>query len=70
MRQTILRVKARVIDGPNAAGAYTLQLPAGAQNSALAAFRARSDVVFAEPTPSLPSVTRERALASPLSASR
>jgi hypothetical protein len=51
MRHTILRVKARVVDGPNAAGAYTLQLPAGAQTSALAAFRARPDVVFAEPTP-------------------
>jgi anti-sigma factor RsiW len=51
MRQTILRVRARVVDGPNAAGAYTLQLPAGAQKSALAAFRARADVVFAEPTP-------------------
>jgi anti-sigma factor RsiW len=51
MRQAILRVKARVVDGPNAAGAYTLQLPAGAQKSVLAAFRARPDVVFAEPTP-------------------
>jgi len=51
MRQTLLRIVARVVDGPNAAGAYTLQLPSRTQDAALALLRARSDVLFAEPTP-------------------
>jgi putative zinc finger protein/fervidolysin-like protein len=57
MRQTLLRIAARVVDGPNAAGAYTLQLPSRTQDAALALLRARSDVLFAEPTP-LPQVRR------------
>ena len=51
MRQTLLRIAARVVDGPNAAGAYTLQLPSRTQNAALALLRARSEILFAEPTP-------------------
>ena len=51
MRQTLLRIAARVVDGPNAAGAYTLLLHSRTQDAALALLRARSDVLFAEPTP-------------------
>jgi len=51
MRQTLLRIAARVVDGPNAAGAYTLQLHGGTQDAALVLLRARSDVLLAEPTP-------------------
>ena len=57
MRQTLLRIAARVVDGPNAAGAYTLQLPGRTQDAALALLRARSDILFAEPTP-LPQLHR------------
>jgi anti-sigma factor RsiW len=57
MRQILLRVAARVVDGPNAAGAYTLQLPGRTQDAALALLRARSDILFAEPTP-LPQMHR------------
>ena len=51
MRQTLLRIAARVVDGPNAAGAYTLQLPSRTLDAALALLRARSEILFAEPTP-------------------
>jgi len=45
----LLRLHGRLVDGPNAAGAYTLQVPAGQRTPALAALRADPIVVFAEP---------------------
>jgi hypothetical protein len=57
MRRTLLQLAARVVDGPNGAGAYTLQLPSRTLDSALALLRARSDVIFAEPIPT-PQVRR------------
>lgn len=51
MRSLLQSLAAHVIDGPNAAGAYTLQLPPGHQGEALSALRAHPGVVLAEAAP-------------------
>jgi len=51
MRSLLLRLHARIVDGPSPAGAYTLQVPQGEQAAALALLRHTSSVVFAEPAP-------------------
>ena len=45
----LLRLNARLVDGPNTVGAYTLEVPAGQRTSALAMLRGDPTVVFAEP---------------------
>jgi anti-sigma factor RsiW len=54
VNSVLLRIKARVVAGPNTAGAYTLQVPAGERAAALALLRGDAMVVFAEPTPGRP----------------
>jgi anti-sigma factor RsiW len=44
-------IDARIVAGPNARGAYTLELPAGRQAAALERMRAAPDVHFAQPAP-------------------
>ena len=51
LRNLLLRLHARIVDGPSPAGAYTLQVPQGEQAAALALLRHTSSVVFAEPAP-------------------
>jgi anti-sigma factor RsiW len=51
MRSLLLRLHARIVDGPSPAGAYTLQVPQEEQATALALLRHTSSVVFAEPAP-------------------
>jgi anti-sigma factor RsiW len=51
IRRLLLRLNARVIDGPSSAGAYRLELRQGTQQVALAVLRADAAVVFAEPLP-------------------
>jgi anti-sigma factor RsiW len=51
VRILLLRLHARIVDGPSPAGAYTLQVPQGEQAAALALLRHTSSVVFAEPAP-------------------
>jgi anti-sigma-K factor RskA len=51
MRDLLLRLHARIVDGPSPAGAYTLQVPQDDQAAALAVLRHTSWVVFAEPAP-------------------
>lgn len=54
VNSVLLRIKARVVAGPNTAGAYTLEVPAGDRASALALLRGDAMVTFAEPTPGRP----------------
>jgi len=51
VRDLLLRLNARIVDGPSPAGAYTLQLARGDLAAALAVLRHTSTVVFAEPAP-------------------
>jgi len=54
VRDLLLRLHARIVDGPSPAGAYTLQVAQGDQAAALAVLRHTSSVVFAEPAPQSP----------------
>jgi anti-sigma factor RsiW len=49
LRGTLNAVGARVIDGPTAADAYVLRVPAAHRASALTHLRARREIVLAEP---------------------
>ncbi len=49
MRDALAASGARLVDGPTAAGAYVLQVPAARRADALARLRARPDVELAEP---------------------
>lgn len=49
MRDALAAHGARLVDGPTAAGAYVLQVPAAHRAEALARLRARADVELAEP---------------------
>jgi anti-sigma factor RsiW len=51
IRSLLLRVHARIVDGPSPAGAYTLQVARGEQQLALAVLRREGSVIFAEPAP-------------------
>ncbi len=49
MRQALRAANARLVDGPTAADAYVLHVPAAGRARALATLRSRSAVVLAEP---------------------
>lgn len=49
LRQALRSVDGRMVDGPTAADAYLLNVPASARASALAKLRARADIELAEP---------------------
>lgn len=49
IREFLAHFGARIIEGPNAGGAYTLSVPAGREREVLVALRARAEVKFAEP---------------------
>jgi len=49
LRRTLGRAGAKIVDGPTAAGAYVLDIPAQSKAAALAALRHDPDVVMAEP---------------------
>ncbi|WP_308813941.1 zf-HC2 domain-containing protein [Sphingomonas sp. GV3] len=49
LRRALIRVDARVVDGPTAAGAYVLNVPGGATGPQLAILRAQPGVTMAEP---------------------
>ena len=49
IRALLLRLHARVVDGPSPEGVYTLQVPQGDQPAALTALRRERSVIFAEP---------------------
>jgi hypothetical protein len=51
LRSLLLDLHARIVDGPSAAGAYTLEVTQGKQRAALAVLRRQQSVVFAEPAP-------------------
>lgn len=51
IRRLLLRLKARVVDGPSAAGVYRVEVPENRQQAALALLHADPTVVFAEPMP-------------------
>jgi Putative zinc-finger len=51
VRSLLLRLHARIVDGPTPAGAYTLQVAQGEQQLALAVLRREGSVIFAEPAP-------------------
>ncbi len=53
IRRLLLRLEARVADGPSAAGVYRVEVPESHQQAALALLRADPAVVFAEPVPAL-----------------
>jgi anti-sigma factor RsiW len=49
MRRVLQQADARVVDGPNAAGAYVLRVPAERRASLLTTLKNRSEVILAEP---------------------
>jgi anti-sigma factor RsiW len=50
--QSLLRaLDARIVDGPNTRGAYTLEVPAGRQPAVLRALEHEPDVLFVQPAP-------------------
>jgi anti-sigma factor RsiW len=49
MRQALVAADAHLIDGPTAADAYVLHVPAAERAGAMAGLRARHDVVLAQP---------------------
>lgn len=49
MREALKAGEARLVDGPTAAGGYVLAVPAAKRTAVLAALRARTNVVLAEP---------------------
>jgi putative zinc finger protein len=51
IRSLLLRLHARIVDGPSAAGAYTLEVAQGEQQLALAVLRREGSVIFAESAP-------------------
>jgi hypothetical protein len=51
MRQVLRELQARIVDGPNSRGAYTLALPAGRQQGGLEVLRLTPEVRFAQPAP-------------------
>jgi len=51
VRDLLLRLHARVVNGPSPEGVYTLEVAQGEQQAALAVLRRESSVVFAEPAP-------------------
>jgi anti-sigma factor RsiW len=51
MRGLLQSLAAHIIDGPNAVGAYTLQVPSGHQAEALSVLRAHPGVLLAEAAP-------------------
>jgi anti-sigma factor RsiW len=55
LRGTLNAVGARVVDGPTAADAYVLQVPAARRAATLASLRARREIVLAEPIDAGPS---------------
>ena len=58
MRALLQSLAAHIIDGPNAAGAYSVQVPAGHQGEALSVLRAHPSVLLAEVAP--PASLRQR----------
>lgn len=52
MRRLLQQADARVVDGPNAAGAYVLRVPAKQRDSVLTVLQARPEVVLAQPVDS------------------
>ena len=55
LRDLVLQLSARIVDGPSPAGAYTLEVEQAQQRSVLAQLRAQSVVKFAEPGAAIPS---------------
>jgi hypothetical protein len=51
MRALLQSLAAHIVDGPNAAGAYTVRVPAGQQREALSVLRAHPSVLLAEAAP-------------------
>jgi hypothetical protein len=51
MRALLHALGARIVDGPNSRGAYTLEVPPGRQQAVLQALRHEPDVRFAQPAP-------------------
>ena len=49
MRSVLLRSDARVVDGPNASGAYVVRVPQGGRVAALERLRGMPQVMLAEP---------------------
>jgi hypothetical protein len=49
MRDLLLRLRARIVDGPSPRGAYTLEIDAGERQAVLAELRRTHSVTFAEP---------------------
>jgi len=49
IRSALTSVGARIVDGPTAADAYVLQVPAAQRTQALAQLRSRNTIVLAEP---------------------
>ena len=49
IRTALTAVGARIVDGPTAADAYVLQVPAAQRGQALAQLRSRNTIVLAEP---------------------
>ena len=49
IRAALTEVGARIVDGPTAADAYVLQVPAAKRTGALAQLRSRPNIVLAEP---------------------
>jgi anti-sigma factor RsiW len=49
IRSALTAVGARIVDGPTAADAYVLQVPAAQRTQALAQLRSRNNIVLAEP---------------------
>jgi hypothetical protein len=58
IRRLLLRVEARIVDGPSSVGAYTVEVPDGRQRAALALLRTDPAVAFAEPVPAQASAPR------------
>jgi hypothetical protein len=51
IRRLLLRLHARIVDGPSPEGAYTLDVAAGDRSMVLAQLRREAIVIFAEPAP-------------------
>jgi anti-sigma factor RsiW len=49
LRSTLRGARARLVDGPTAADAYVLEVPAADRSAALARLRAQASIVLAEP---------------------
>jgi hypothetical protein len=54
IRDVLLRVRASIVDGPSAEGAYTLKAREGTEQSTLSQLRRQSIVKFCEPVPQFP----------------